>query len=555
MPDVAVHDPQIPGVEVERIAESATDPELILHRFISRDRNTLVKVHSSHTHKYASSQLASKDLENSEKSKKIELPDSDESAFSGDENAPTLIDFEDDDPTDPRNFSAPRKHFLTTCLILLLLNSTFASSSSSGAAEAIEERFGSSTIVTILAVSLFMVGYVIGPLIWSPMSEHYGRRYVFLSSFSAYLVFTIACAVSPSMAALIVFRFFQGLCASCPVAVAGAVFADIYSDPIKRGRAVSLFCGSTVMGTLSGPFISGYISTSKLGWRWVFWITAIYASACLIMLIFAVPETFRPILMVRRAAKLRKEGHNVVAAYELEEKDFRSIVVNVLLRPLRMLFKEVIVAAICVYIAFVYGLLFMFFQAYPIIFQQDRGMSPGKGNLMLMPIGVGAVIATIAHYTYDIRIQNQKKAGRVVSLEIERLPVTVITAWFLPIGLFWLGWTSFTRIPFGVTMLGGIWFGVGFTSLFIGFLNYVTDCYKIYAASAHGIMSVTRSLVAAVFPLFAPAMYHNLGTPWATSLWAFLGLAMAPTPILFYKYGHILRARSEFCSALAQQKL
>ncbi|KAK9362980.1 major facilitator superfamily domain-containing protein [Lipomyces starkeyi] len=309
------------------------------------------------------------------------------------------------------------------------------------------------------------------------MSEHVGRKYILLS-------------------------FLEGLSATCPIAVSGGVFADIYSDPIKRGRAVALFCGSTIMGSLSGPFIAGYVSTSYLGWRWVFWLTAIFSGVTLVCTSLVLPETFRPILMMRRAQKLRKEGHNVVAAYELEDKD------------LKMLFKEIIVATICLYVGFTYGLLYMFFQAYPVIFQQERGMSPGKGSLML-------------------------------------LPSTLV----LPIGLFWLAWTSYNRIPFAITMIGGVFFGLGFTSLFIGFLNYATDCYKIYAASAHGIMSVTRSIIATCLPLFATAMYDRLGVHWATTLWAFISLAMAPIPILFFKYGHILRQRSAFTSSLATQNV
>ncbi|KAK9386600.1 major facilitator superfamily domain-containing protein [Lipomyces mesembrius] len=515
---VAVHDPvtdEIPGIEVELVAESAADPQLLLHRYMSREKNFLVKVPTPQR-VYT---MASK--------------------------GPPAV-----------SENTQRKYVITIVLITLLLNSTFASSVTSGASKAIRAHFGSSTIVTTLLISLFMVGFVIGPLFWAPMSEHVGRKYILLSSFTLYFIFSIACALAPSIGSLIAFRFLQGLSATCPIAVSGGVFADIYSDPIKRGRAVALFCGSTIMGSLSGPFIAGYISTSYLGWRWVFWLTAIFAGVTLMCTSLVLPETFRPILMMRRAQKLRKEGYNVVAAYELEAKDLKGVVLHVLMRPLRMLFKEIIVAAICLYVGFTYGLLYMFFQAYPVIFQQERGMSPGKGSLMLLPIGLGAVLTTVAHYMYDIRIQRLKAIpGKVVSMELERLPVTIVTAWFLPIGLFWLAWTSYNRIPFAITMIGGVFFGLGFTSLFIGFLNYATDCYKIYAASAHGIMSVTRSIIAASLPLFAPAMYDRLGVHWATTLWAFISLAMAPIPILFFKYGHILRKRSAFTSSLATQNL
>ncbi|KAJ8103605.1 major facilitator superfamily domain-containing protein [Lipomyces tetrasporus] len=545
---VAVHDvtDEISNIDVELVAVSAADPQLVLHRNISREKSVLVKVPTPTRVHRGTSTATCPVVEKS----------SYECLAYAEINSPILIDFEPGDPTDPRNFTTTRKYVMTAVLIALLLNSTFASSVTSGASNAIRAHFGSSTIVTTLLISLFMVGFVIGPLFWAPMSEHVGRRYIVLSSFTLYFLFTVACALAPSMATLIGFRFLQGLCATCPIAVSGGVFADIYSDPIKRGRAVALFCGSTIMGSLSGPFIAGYISTSYLGWRWVFWITAIWAGFTLACTYLVLPETFRPLIIMRRAQNLRRGGQNVVAAYELQDKDLKSVVLHVLLRPINMLFKEMIVAAICVYVGFTYGLLYMFFQAYPVIFQQERGMSPGKGGLMLLPIGLGAALTTVAHYAYDIRIQRLKKIpGKVVSMELERLPVTMVASWFLPVSLFWLAWTSYNKIPFAVTMLGGIFFGLGFTSLFIGFLNYATDCYKIYAASAHGIMSVTRSMIGASLPLVAPAMYEKLGVRWATTIWALISLAMAPIPILFFKYGHILRQKSTFASALASQDL
>ncbi|KAK9458476.1 major facilitator superfamily domain-containing protein [Lipomyces oligophaga] len=578
---VPVHGPvssELPGVEVELVAESASDPELLLHRVLSRDQNrnsadVLVRIPTAKStystdHPYPSGIVLSipekeADERTVSASARKEKDSFDHGGDSEDgsqctteaREPPILLDFAPDDPTDPRNFSPVRKMAIVVILIISLLNATFASSLTSGCSTEIREQFNVASIMTSLLVSLYMVGYVIGPLFWAPLSEHVGRKYIILSSFSCYFVFSIACAVAPNIGSLIVFRFLQGLCATCPIAVSGGVFADIYSDPIKRGRAVALFCGATIMGALAGPFISGYIATSYLGWRWVFWINSIFAGVTLVFLLIILPETFRPVILVRRAAVLRKSGENVVAAYELEDKTLRAVVLHVLLRPINMLFQEVIVAAVCVYVGFAYGLLYMFFMAYPIIFQEYRGMSPGKGGLMILPIGIGAILVTICHYRYDIWVQRQRTAGKVISLEHDRLFVTSIASFVMPIGIYWLAWTSYKSVPFGVTMLGGIFFGFGFCSLFIGFMNYVTDCYKIYAASGHGIMSVTRSLIAASFPLFAPAMYHRMGIHWATTLWALLATCLAPISYLFYRYGHLLRARSKWATALAKQNL
>lgn len=370
------------------MAESATDPELLLHRYVSRDREILVKVPTSHsqlsghrTHRAASEKVDAENLEAySEKESASNRP-----ASSEEDSAPTLVDFEEGDPEDPRNLPPYRKNLIAITVILSLLNSTFASSITSGISGAIREEWGVAPIMTSLLVSLYMVGYVLGPLVYAPMSEHIGRRPILVTAFTFYFIFSVACPVAPNIGSLVAFRFLQGLFATCPIAVSGGVFADIYADPIKRGRAVALFCGSTIMGALCAPFISGYIATSHMHWRFAFWVNTIFAGTVLIILVFSIPETFRPVLLMKRARKMRKEGHNAVAAYELEDKDFKSFVTHVLLRPVIMLYKEPIVAAICLYIGMMYGLLYMFFLAFPIIFQQVRGLSPGKGGLMLLP--------------------------------------------------------------------------------------------------------------------------------------------------------------------------
>jgi len=130
------------------------------------------------------------------------------------------------------------KIWITILGILQILNSTLASSMPSGASSGIAEEFGfpiSSSILT-LPISLFIVGYIFGPLFFSPLSEFYGRRNWSIYPVIWYNVWTLACAVAPNMPALLVFRFLSGLGASAPFSITGGMFADIWKDPIIRGR-------------------------------------------------------------------------------------------------------------------------------------------------------------------------------------------------------------------------------------------------------------------------------------------------------------------------------
>lgn len=130
------------------------------------------------------------------------------------------------------------KTWITLLGIFQVSNSTFASSMPSGATRGIADDFGvpiSSPLLT-LPISMFIAGYVVGPLFLSPLSEFYGRKQLSILPLVWYNVWTLACAVAPNMPALLIFRFLSGLGASAPLSVTGGMYADIWKDPVVRGR-------------------------------------------------------------------------------------------------------------------------------------------------------------------------------------------------------------------------------------------------------------------------------------------------------------------------------
>ena len=195
--------------------------------------------------------------------------------------------------------------------------------------------------------------------------------------------------------------------------------------------------------------------------------------------------------------------------------------------------------------AFVYGILYLDFTAYPFVFEGTRGWSAGISGLTFLGIGVGMAIATASSpYINHIHGHYVRKLGG--PKPEARLPHLIILAWLIPIGLFWFAWTATPSIPWIVCIAAGIPFGIGFVTLFLGITSYLTDCYGRFSASALAANAVFRSLFGAAFPLFARQMYEGLGTAWATSLLGFLAVAMAPLPLVFYMFGPDLRARSSF---------
>ena len=88
--------------------------------------------------------------------------------------------------------------------------------------------------------------------------------------------------------------------------------------------------------------------------------------------------------------------------------------------------------------------------------------------------------------------------------------------------------------------------GLGFFTIFQAALNYLIDTFQRYAASAVAANTFLRSVFAASFPLFVNPMYHKLGIPWATSIFAFFGVLLVPIPFLFFIYGKKIRASGKY---------
>ena len=219
-----------------------------------------------------------------------------------------------------------------------------------------------------------------------------------------------------------------------------------------------------------------------------------------------------------------------------------------LARPWALLFLEPIVLLISIYMAILYGTLYMLFGAFPIVFEQTRGWSQGIGGLAFLGVAVGMLIGV----TYSV-IDNNRYAKVEASHGGEappeaRLPPAMSGAVALPIGMFWFAWTNYPSIHWSVCIIGTAPFGFGMVLVFLSCMNYLIDSYTVYAASVLAANSVLRSLFGAAFPLFTTNMYDALGIHWASSIPAFLALACLPFPFVFYKYGKQVRMKCKYAA-------
>jgi MFS family permease len=224
-----------------------------------------------------------------------------------------------------------------------------------------------------------------------------------------------------------------------------------------------------------------------------------------------------------------------------------EIVTKYFFRPVQMLTHEPILALITLYSALIYGLLYLTFFAYPIAFQKLRGWEhPGTAALPFIGIFVGILCGCLlsAYWNGVWYARKMREQGHVVPEE--RLPLMLVAAVSLPVGLFWFGWTSKPTISWVPQAVAGVPIGLGIIIIFLQGINYLVDVYTRYTNSAMAGNTFVRGVFGAVFPLFASHLYNRLGVAWATSFLGFVTAAMIPVPLLFYKYGPRIRAKSRF---------
>ncbi|KAM0540236.1 hypothetical protein ACHAO7_011399 [Fusarium culmorum] len=470
----------------------------------------------------------------------------------GTEESPYVIAFQPNDPENAMAFPKWKKWSFTGLQAIATLATTFASSAYSGGMKQVIRYFNVSSEVATLGISLYVLGFALGPLVWAPLSEEFGRRKIFFVSFMAGTAFAAGSAGADSIAALLVLRFLTGSIGSAPLSNAPAVIADMF-DKSERGMAMCMFSGAPFLGPAIGPIIGGFLAQTE-GWRWLLGLMAIFTGTTWIVASLVIPETYAPYILRKRAERLSKAtGKVYISGYDAD-RPARSAAHHLkatLTRPWVLLFKEPIILILSIYISIIYGTMYMCFAAFPIVFQGGRGWNQGVGGLAFLGIVVGVALA-ISTFVYEDK--RYAKAGRTRGAPLEpedRLPPAMMGSVLIPVGLFWFAWTSFDSIHWIVPIIGTVFFAWGLVLVFMALLNYLIDSYVVFAASVMAANSVIRSLFGAAFPLFTKQMYQNLGIHWASSVPAFLALACVPFPFLFFKYGRKIRMKCEYAAEAA----
>ncbi|KAJ4343373.1 hypothetical protein N0V95_006707 [Ascochyta clinopodiicola] len=458
---------------------------------------------------------------------------------------PYAVDWEEGDSENPLNFGTGRKWFNAMMLAFACFMVSIASSGFSQGTQQLKTEFAISQTTALLTTSTFVLGFAVGALILSPLSEVYGRRDLYVMTFGAFVAFSGAVGFSSSMTVVIVLRFFGGLAGSFTQAVAPAVVADMFNAQ-DRGLVMSIFTLAGLVGQNLGPIVCGFL-VKAYGWRAIPILITAASGPTWVVLTLTFPETYAPVLLQRRAKKLTVETGKQHQVAGIAPKPIMQQLRVGALRPWIMLIYEPIVTLLSLFLSVVHGTLFLLFAAYPIVFQQVRGWPQGVASLPFVAIIVGIMLSLIY-----VALVDQKRYAKVVAKydgaapPEARLPPAMLGAAALPIGLFWFAWTNAPELPFMICVSAGTLFGFGMVLLYMSLTNYIVDAYLGYAASALAASTVLRSVAGAVFPLFTGDLYAKLGIHWASSVPGFLALVFIPCLFAFYKWGDRLRGMTRF---------
>ncbi|KAK4546145.1 hypothetical protein LTR36_002282 [Oleoguttula mirabilis] len=462
---------------------------------------------------------------------------------------PNVVDWDGpDDPANPLNWSPGKKWANIGVLSLLTLLTPLASSMfAPGVPEVLADFHTTSDNLATFVVSVYLLGFAMGPLLVAPLGELYGRLPVYHACNVGFICWTVACALATNMNMLIGFRFLAGCWGVAPLTNGGGTIADLMA-PEKRGSAMAIWAIGPLLGPVIGPVAGGFLAQAE-GWRWIFWVLAIALGLATIAGFFVMDETYAPTILEKKTKRLQKETGNLNLRSKLYvDLPPKELFIRATVRPAKLMFLSPICGLMSFYMAVVYSILYLLFTTFTFVFEESYGFSESTVGLVYIASGVGMLfgLAVLGKLSDPIMQRLAAKHNNGKIKPEYRLPMLIYAGPFIPAGLFLYGWAAQYQIQWAVPLLGTLLVGIGLIAAFMCINTYLVDTFARYAASAMAANTVLRSIFGSLFPLFGLQMYNTLGLGWGNSLLAFVSLALCPIPFLFYKYGEKLRTHPKF---------
>lgn len=319
------------------------------------------------------------------------------------------FDGSDDDIEDALRLSETRKWLI---VILISLGSVCITSISSVwalASRHIMRKFHISHEVSTLGISFYIWGLGTGGIFLSPILEFHGRKIVYTLGLFVVFAFQFVPAFSNNIGSILFSRFISGFFGASFLSVASGTFSDLFrkTERNSKGRpdqtkalnqALVMYSASPFIGPGLGPLISGFVN-EHLNFRWTFYIMAIWSGVVMVAVIFFIPETYEPVLLKKKAIRLRKTtgDDRWFAPIELNKASIYESIILSSKRPILLIFRDNMTLALCFYSGFVLAIVYMFFVSFPYIFESVYGFSLQDQGLsfvgLILGLGITAFVS------------------------------------------------------------------------------------------------------------------------------------------------------------------
>ncbi|KAF7940821.1 uncharacterized protein EAE97_007007 [Botrytis byssoidea] len=465
----------------------------------------------------------------------LELP------ITGSDSDVVLVDYEENDPENPLNWSSTRKWLIVSAVSWMGFVSVFSTMTITSTAPQILEEFHShSSFDQTLLVTIWELGEGIGPFFIAPLSERFGRLPVFhVGNFLA-LCCLVATALSVNIPMVIAFRFLTGCCLSI-LTLGPAIVGDMFHME-HTGVTMALVMGTQMIADFISPVAGSYIA-QDLGWRWSIWLAAILS------LTGRVPETYAVVILKRKAKRLQKESADAKQNRSKHQARVDAItIIESVMKPLHILILMLTTSYMTIKYALVSLILATITETmesmYPNVF------SRGSIGLTFLSLAIGNTIALIFYSLTSDRcmIHLRKKKGESFEPE-SRLIHLLLAAIILPMGFLIYGWSLEFHVQYIVPLIVTTVAGFSMTLSTIPIETYVVDVYKIHAASAIGAGVIFRAFAGAFLPLIGPPLYQGIGYGWGNSVLALIAALFIPPLGMLMRYGNWFRSRERFGSS------
>ncbi|KAF8333589.1 MFS multidrug transporter-like protein [Cantharellus anzutake] len=410
----------------------------------------------------------------------------------------------------------------------------------------IQEKWGGSTQVVTLGQSMFIIGTAVGPVVLGPLSDIWGRKWLYVGAMYLYALTNIGIALPTGLPMLIIFMFLAGVTGSVALCNVAGTISDMFGDDAGAGQAMALFVSSANIGPSLGSPVGEWIAENPhMGYPWIGWINVIIGgtfATCMTLL----PETLPSIVIPRTV----KEKDGVEMELPISRRSALDEVVFTLTMALRIMITEPIVLSLGLYNGFAYGLLFLYLDGVFDVFVVNYGLSYIGGNLTYLNFAAAVVIMFVFFVPLQTWLvkRDRKKHGGKIRPE-SRFLLSLVTVWGFPISLFWFAWTSAPGLghtSYWSPVIAGCLLGVVDTLLWLGMMNYITDSYPNLAGSAIAAFLIPSFLVAGGCAHLGVYMFQKLKTQVAVSILAGISTGVVILVYTLYFFGPTLRARSRY---------